>query len=207
MDFFFWRLSGRGVGRRLRVARLLGPPCLRGPVSRVLLPLPLVYPWWGFVLIFLTALTKSDDGVTVVGEEGSGVRIFPGRGNLSGTEPRRTVGRGVIVVEKGASVDFSDASLVGGRRLRDFRFREGSRCLLCVPGVVGGWPGAGVRRGTGGEREVTGGMCERSSELLKGKRSSRDLPEARADTTLRYSGSCVDVGVGVVEVWAVPSPP
>lgn len=126
--------------------------------------------------------------MTVVNEWGFDVRIFPGKGNLSGTEPLRTVGRGVIAVEGVGTVDFSDDFVVVGRRLRAFRFTESSWCLLCVRGVVEGLLGAGVRR-TGGAGVVAGGRCERSSELLKGKRSSRDFPEARADTTLRYSGS------------------
>lgn len=52
---------------------------------------------------------------------------------------------------------------------------------------------------------VVEGRCEWFSELLNGKRSNRDLPEAKADTTLRYPGSLVDVGKGVVGVKAAES--
>lgn len=79
---------------------------------------------------------EADCGVTVVGDGGLGVSIFPGRGNLSGIGLRGTVGRGVVDLARGATVDFRDVFLGGRRRLRVLRFNGDSRNLLCVLGVV-----------------------------------------------------------------------
>lgn len=120
---------------------------------------------------------------------GSGVRILSGRGSLSVAGPWGAVGRVVVVVMGVATVRFGDAFLAGRRRLRGFRCSGGPRGLLCGPGVVEWWTGAGVWWFAGGEGLLAVGRCERSSGFLKGKRSSRDLPEAKADTTRRYLGS------------------